>query len=178
MDHDFSDSEQEIRKLREGLKRAGVKATHQRLAIFREIVRSGDHPDAETLYRAVRRTLPTVSLDTVYRTLRLLVDLGLVEALSLPSPRTRFDANSRAHHHFYCLRCGAILDFQSEAFDRLAAPETLKSLGKVSKIQVEVKGLCARCLKERSRKGGPRSNRPAFPAGRKAKTQREQPARF
>jgi len=145
--------DERIKKLKEGLKRAGVKATHQRLVIFQEVAKSGDHPDAEMIYNSVRRCLPTISLDTVYRTLWLLLDLGLVETLSPPPHRTRFDVNVSAHHHFVCMRCGATRDFRSESFDRLTPPDGLSALGRVDKIQVEAKGLCSRCLKEKSKKG-------------------------
>lgn len=47
-------------------RRAGVKLTHQRMEVFREVAESGEHPDADTIYRGVRRRVPTVSLDTVY----------------------------------------------------------------------------------------------------------------
>ena len=59
---------------------AGVKLTHQRMEVFREVALSGDHPDAETIYRRVRARIPTVSLDTVYRALWLLAELGLGKA--------------------------------------------------------------------------------------------------
>jgi Fur family peroxide stress response transcriptional regulator len=140
--------ERRTQRLREGLKRAGVKATPQRLAIYREIAQSSAHPDAETVYASVRRTLPTVSLDTVYRTLWLFVDLGLVDTLSPPRYKTRFDANISGHHHFVCMRCGATRDIQSETFDRLTPPADVGILGRADKVQVEVKGLCTRCLKD------------------------------
>ena len=60
---------------------AGVKLTQQRLVILKEVFKRSDHPDAEMVFRAVRCKLPTVSLDTIYRTLWFLHDLGLVEAL-------------------------------------------------------------------------------------------------
>ena len=145
--------EKRTKKLKGGLKRAGIKATHQRLVIFQEVAKSTEHPDAEMIYNSVRRSLPTVSLDTVYRTLWLLVDLGLVETLSPPQHKTRFDANVSAHHHFVCMRCGATRDFHSETFDRLSPPDGLSAVGHVDKIQVEAKGLCSRCLKEKPKNG-------------------------
>jgi len=54
---------------KEGLRRCGVKLTHQRMDIFHEVAKSSDHPDIETIYKSVRERVPTVSLDTVYPTL-------------------------------------------------------------------------------------------------------------
>ncbi len=132
-------------RLRDGLKRAGIKVTHQRLEIFRELVRSGDHPDAETIFRGVRERVPMVSLDTVYRTLWLLVDLGLISTLGPPKDRVRFDANTRAHHHFVCTMCGATRDFYCIEFDRLNLPVEVEESGAVNTTQVEAKGLCREC---------------------------------
>ena len=80
-------------------KKSGVKLTHQRLEIFRELAAAQDHPDAETLFRAVQRRMPTVSLDTVYRTLWMLHRLGLVTTLGPQRDGIRFDANLAPHHH-------------------------------------------------------------------------------
>ena len=142
------DIQQRMENFQAGLARAGVKATHQRLEIFREVVGSGDHPDAESIFMGVRKRMPTVSLDTVYRTLWLLLDLGLITTLGPPREKTRFDANQRPHHHFICTRCGLARDFYSEELDRLRIPEAVKTWGQVDAIQVEVRGICADCAEE------------------------------
>jgi Fur family peroxide stress response transcriptional regulator len=134
-------------RLKETLKRAGVKLTHQRLEVFREVAASKDHPDAENIYLGVRARVPTISLDTVYRTLGLLRDLGVVAALGPPRERVRYDGNVAAHHHFVCLECGAILDFECEAFDRLTIPAAVKHWGEIEKVQIEVRGRCHACAR-------------------------------
>jgi Fur family transcriptional regulator, peroxide stress response regulator len=140
--------QQRMVELKEGLKRVGVKMTHQRLEIFREVARSGQHPDAETIYKGVRKRVPAVSLDTVYRTLWLLLDLGLITTLGPPRERVRFDANMSPHHHFICKKCGVAHDFYSEDLDHLQIPDAVKALGIVEKAQVDVRGLCLRCSKK------------------------------
>jgi len=139
---------QRINNFKEGLKRSGVKLTHQRLEIFQEVARAGDHPDAETIYQGVRGRLPMVSLDTVYRTLWLLIDLGLLSTLGPPREKTRFDANLDSHHHFFCMNCGMIRDIYSEDFDQLKIPDTVENLGSAEKTQVEVQGICWECSKK------------------------------
>ena len=89
--------------------------------------------------------MPTVSLDTVYRTLWWLKDLGLIKTLGPPRERARFDANLGRHHHFVCTRCGLTRDFYSEEFDKLKLPESVQTIGHVEMTQVEVKGLCHQC---------------------------------
>lgn len=124
---------------------SGAKLTHQRMEIFREVAQSGDHPDAETVYQGVRRRMPTVSLDTVYRTLWWLKELNLVNTLGPARERTRFDANLGSHHHFACLKCGRMQDFHSDQLDMLNIAETMRPIGRIESIQVEVKGVCRQC---------------------------------
>jgi Fur family peroxide stress response transcriptional regulator len=128
-------------------RRAGVKLTHQRLEIFRAVAASLDHPDAEAVFRKVRPRLPTVSLDTVYRTLSMLGELGLVTPLGPRRESVRFDANLARHHHHVCVRCGLIRDFQSPALDQVQLPSAAKALGRVLAMQIEVRGLCPACAR-------------------------------
>lgn len=150
MELTLEELQRRMNHFREVFKRSGVKITHQRLEIFREVAKSGEHPDAETIFKGVRERVPTVSLDTVYRTLWSLIDLGLLTTLGPPLHRVRFDANMYSHHHFVCAKCGMTRDFYSKEFDRLKIPEAAKALGSVEKTQVEVRGLCLRCSKKRS----------------------------
>ena len=130
----------------EAFRKKGIKLTIQRMEIFREIAASLEHPDADTIYRSVRKRLPTVSPDTVYRTLRVLNDLGLIDTLSPRGNSLRFDANLKPHHHFVCLRCGFTRDFESPGLDSLNIPESAKAFGRVIGSRLEVRGICEDCL--------------------------------
>jgi len=129
------------------VREAGVKLTHQRLEIFRQLASSPDHPDAEALFRAVRERVPTVSLDTVYRTLWLLHDLGLIATLGPRRDGIRFDPRLERHHHFVCVRCGLVRDFVSEELNALRVPDAVGDLGGVLEARVEVRGICTSCQK-------------------------------
>ena len=139
------DIEQQMARFERACRNAGSKLTHQRMQIFREVAQSGDHPAAEKVFQGVRRRMPTVSMDTVYRTLWWLRDLGLIKVLGPPREQARFDANLSRHHHFVCTRCGEIRDFFSDEFDSLKLPDSLQSIGQAEKIQVEAIGLCLKC---------------------------------
>ena len=143
--------ERRIERFRAALKRAGVKLTYQRLEIFRELARSLAHPDAEMIFQAVHARMPTMSLDTIYRTLSLLKDLGVVNPIGPRRESVRFDANLARHHHYVCLRCGLTRDFESPALNDLRLPGSLRSLGSVSTVQVEVRGFCRACGKKEVR---------------------------
>ncbi len=133
----------------EACRKSGAKLTHQRMEIFREVAQSTDHPDVEKVYQGVRKRMPTVSLDTVYRTLGWLKELGLITTLGPPRERTRFDANLSHHHHFVCVQCGLTRDFYSDKFDKLTLPDSIQSIGSVETTQVEVKGVCLKCAAKR-----------------------------
>ena len=141
---------QRLEHLRSVCQQAGMRVTHQRLEIFHEVANTGEHPNAEQVFQGVRERLPTVSLDTVYRTLWLLVDLGLVKTMSLGRRRTRFDANLDPHHHFVCIRCGYARDFYSEDFDVLIPPDSVLEFGEIQQTRVVVSGLCHMCGNEAS----------------------------
>jgi Fur family peroxide stress response transcriptional regulator len=126
----------------------GIKLTHQRIEIFREIAQTGDHPDADQVCQGVRGRIPTVSLDTVYRTLWLLNDLGLVATLGPGRERTRFDANLDNHHHFVCGQCGFTRDFYSKELDNIRLSDSVGYLGEFKATHFEVRGVCRECVEK------------------------------
>jgi len=139
------DIEQRMARFNEACRKSGAKLTHQRMEIFREVAQTADHPDAEKVYQGVRERMPTVSLDTVYRNLWWLNELGLITTLGPLRERTRFDANLNRHHHFVCVQCGLTRDFYSDKLDKLTLPESVQSIGYAEMTQVEVKGVCVKC---------------------------------
>lgn len=124
---------------------AGIKCTQQRMKIYSELSHNPNHPDAETVYKKVRNQLTNISLDTVYRTLWLFKDLKLITTIGHSRERTRFDPNINPHHHFICTECGLILDFNSEQMDTLDIQESIKAIGKVGSLQVNIQGICLKC---------------------------------
>jgi Fur family transcriptional regulator, peroxide stress response regulator len=153
---EYTRSVQRLEHMTAVAQRAGVKLTHQRLEIFRELTATDEHLDAESLFRAVQQRMPTVSLDTVYRTLWMLHDLGLVATLGPKRDRIRFDANLDPHHHYICVRCGLVLDFESQELNSLHLPGLVKDLGGVLDARVEVRGVCARCEQGSRRRRQPK----------------------
>ena len=143
-----------LERFQAAARQAGIKLTHQRLEIFRELASTEDHPDAETIFSGVRECVPTVSLDTIYRTLWLLEGLGLIATLGPRRERARFDANTNSHHHFICENCGLVRDFEHEEFDTLGVPPEVERLGSVSRVSVEVRGKCRECAGARRRREG------------------------
>jgi len=154
---DAREVERRIENFKASAKRSGVKLTHQRLEIFREVASSLDHPNAESVFRAIQPRMPTVSLDTVYRTLWLLADLGLVTTLGPRRETVRFDANLDYHHHYVCTRCGLARDFNSAELNTLRIPDSVRCLGSVVTTHIEIRGVCSRCAKTKAKESGPRN---------------------
>jgi len=144
--------EQRIQHFETVCRDEGIKLTYQRREIFREVARAGDHPDADQVFHRVRGRIPTVSLDTVYRTLWLLNDLGLVVTLRSSHERTRFDANLKNHHHFVCGQCGFTRDFYSDDLDAIRLPDSVSALGEIEATHIEVRGVCRECAEKSSKK--------------------------
>jgi Fur family peroxide stress response transcriptional regulator len=143
------------------IREARVKRTPQRLEVFRQVAGTGDHPDIETIHREVRKTMPCISLDTVYRTLNLFRELGLVTSLRPLAGPVRFDANTAPHHHFVCRRCGLTRDFHDPGLDGLKIPDSARALGRVESVRIEVRGICPACAtgRNKNRTTGTRSHR-------------------
>ena len=168
--------EQRVAEFQEICRRHGVKATHQRTVILRELAGSQEHPDAETILARVRRKIPAISVDTLYRTLQLLEETGVIARVGSMRDRARFDPNTDRHHHFVCTKCGMIGDFCSDAMDRLSAPPEVAEMGVVEGVYVELRGICQKCrpkatktkaAKERKRKEREPASGPGKSASKK-----------
>ena len=141
-----------IQALTQALRAAGLRLTHQRIEILREIARTDEHPDVETIYDRVRARVPTVSLDTVYRTLALLERRGLITRVEMLSGPTRYDGNTVRHHHFVCTECGLVRDVRSQDPVELPSPACAQEVGTVRSIHVQFRGVCSKCAARKRRK--------------------------
>ncbi len=130
---------------RETCVQRGVKVTHQRLEIYRELASTEEHPDADAIHRRVSERIPTISRDTVYRNLKMLAEHGLISVVGMSHERLRFDANMGLHHHFVCVRCGLIRDFYSQHLGSVTFPTEAEAFGDPVSLHFEVKGVCRAC---------------------------------
>lgn len=142
----FDEFKQELDHFEKTCKSAGLKVTQQRLEIYRALLESSDHPSAESLYRRLENRLPTLSLDTVYRTLATFEKYNLVHRLETKESQARFEPLGVRHHHFLCDRCGSVVDFFWPEFDTVVLPPTLDRIGTIERKNVVLYGRCAACL--------------------------------
>jgi len=121
-----------------------MNVTPQRVAIYRALLDSEDHPTPEMLYRSVSREMPSLSLATIYKTLDALAAVGLVRSVAVDSERRRYDANDDAHHHLVCTSCGCIRDYYSDEFDSLLPARRVQGFAPET-ISVNISGICEEC---------------------------------
>lgn len=115
------------------------------------MVSSTNHPSAEKIHSRLKYDMPTLSLDTVYRTLATFERIGVIKKVNLLDDHARFDSNLSRHHHFICSSCKKIEDFKWPVFDQIPIPEEIERLGVVREKQVEIRGLCNSCLAKRAK---------------------------
>jgi Fur family ferric uptake transcriptional regulator len=107
----------------------GMRMTEQRRTIARVLNDSADHPDVEELYRRCSDIDNRISISTVYRTVKLFEDAGIIERHDFREGRARFEQIPDTHHdHLINLRTGEVLEFQSEEIERLQT-EVARRLG-------------------------------------------------
>lgn len=127
------------------LRARGQRVTSQRLVILAELRRRGHHMTAHEVYEAVRAELPGTSTPTVYATLELLADLGLVRKLDFGAGVALYDARTEPHQHTVCRRCGAVQDLDGD-IDASALVNAARASGFApDHAAVVISGFCRRC---------------------------------
>jgi Fur family ferric uptake transcriptional regulator len=108
---------------------SGMRMTEQRRVIARVLAAADDHPDVEELYRRASAIDDRISISTVYRTMKLFEDAGIIERHDFRNGRARYEQIPDSHHdHLINLRNGEVIEFQSEDIERLQA-EVARRLG-------------------------------------------------
>ena len=107
----------------------GMRMTEQRRTIARVLAGADDHPDVEELYRRASKIDDRISISTVYRTMKLFEDAGIIERHDFREGKARYEQIPESHHdHLINLRTGEVVEFRSEEIERLQA-EVARKLG-------------------------------------------------
>lgn len=128
-------------------KELGIKVTPQRIAIYKELASTDQHPSTETIYKKIKDYYPNISLTTVYRTLETFEKLGLISVVNVLYNAARYDANLSPHHHIVCTECKKVEDVYDESLNNLDISN--KTLGdyKVEGYSLLLSGVCQSCRK-------------------------------
>lgn len=137
--------------LTEELIKNDIKPSVQRIKILEYMQNCHDHPTADQLYNALKQTVHSLSKATVYNTLTLFAEKGLVRVLTLENTENRYDIITANHGHFLCETCGRIADFEIniESFKTAAL-----NAYKIHQKDVFFKGVCPECLSKSIKEGG------------------------
>ena len=140
--------EEQLRAFGELYRKKGLKITHQRLEIFKELLNSKDHPTVEKPYSRLKPKLPTISLDTIYRTLTTMEQHGLVSRVQTMESQARFEGRMEEHHHAICRKCGGITDFYWKLPDEASLPGEILNWGQIVMKSLTVHGYCGKCARD------------------------------
>jgi len=127
------------------LRTAGMRVTSTRLAIL-EVVRSGRHPAADDVARAVRERVGHVTLQAVYEALGAFTEAGLLRKIDIGTGPARYEARvGDNHHHLVCRRCGAVEDVDCAVGHAPCLEPAARRGYVVDEAEVTFWGLCADC---------------------------------
>jgi Fur family ferric uptake transcriptional regulator len=138
----------------------GYRITVPREAILDVLNRTSEHLSAEDIYMAIHKAHPNIGLTTIYRTLELLVHMGLVFKFDFGDGRARYELSegpkgTRHHHHLVCTKCGRVIDYTDFIDDEIELlSRTEKGLSrkfnfKIANHLIQFYGLCEKCQDKR-----------------------------
>ena len=122
------------------------RSTEQRQLMLKIIQQAEGHLDADEIYRQARQKSPSISLSTVYRSLQLFKELGLIEEHQFDGMRRYYEAMPRTkHHHLVCLGCGRVFEFKCPSAKRLKSRISREEGFRVTDAEVRLVGYCPEC---------------------------------
>jgi Fur family peroxide stress response transcriptional regulator len=120
------------------------RKTYQLLKMKEYLDKVHSHPTAETIYRNLRKSIPTLSFATVYRNLNKLEKIGELIKLEI-NGEMRFDSNTGSHQHFICRICSSISDIHNERLSAYALKMINSSQFKPDSVGIIYRGICKKC---------------------------------
>ena len=132
------------------LKDKKLKITPQRLIVLKYLKEHCTHPTTDEIYSDLKTNNPSLSKTTVYNTLELLEKNGIIQSLTISGSEHRYDLKKGMHHHFFCKKCGSIIDIDIECPN---LGKMLECGHKVEEVHGYFKGICEKCIKKEMSNG-------------------------
>ncbi len=136
----------EIRDLEKIFKMHAIKPSHHRIRVLQYLLERRNHPTVDMIYKDLVEEIPTLSKTTLYNTLNLFVERGIVTLITIEENETRYDADTSLHAHLKCNYCGQIYDIK---MDFSVLDLTALEKFEISESHLYFKGICPICLKNR-----------------------------
>jgi len=108
----------DLQQISEKFRQNKLKITPQRIAIYNALLERTDHPTAEVIYQEIQPQFPGISLSTVYNTLEMLCEKGLIQKVKTGRDNMRYDAIEQSHHHLYSAQTDRMEDYFDEELDQ------------------------------------------------------------
>jgi len=124
------------------------RKSQHRERILEILEETRSHPTADWIYMRLKEEIPELSLGTVYRNLKVLMEQGLIQKLPFGSTFDRFDAKIAPHYHLVCEKCGLVEDFEMPQYASINSQAEKMSAFKISRHRIDFFGLCGKCRKE------------------------------
>ena len=132
--------------IKELFSQKGINLTSQRMLIAETLLKSSKHIKAEELYQMVHKKNPKIGLATVYRTLQIMKDRGLIEKRDFGEGCSRYEDSKAMHHdHLICLKCGRVIEFDEPTIETMQMEVAKKNKFKVLSHRLELFGYCNHC---------------------------------
>ncbi|MFW6124411.1 MAG: Fur family transcriptional regulator [Acidobacteriota bacterium] len=132
-----------VKKCLDHLKEKGFKLTPQRQAVIEYLEGNSSHPSAADMFREIKKKYPMISFATVYNTLRMLGEAKEIRSLTIGFDKVNFDPNTEPHNHFYCTKCGKIIDIFPKKNMKIEEIEGHQ----IKDHQIYYYGICSECIK-------------------------------
>jgi Fe2+ or Zn2+ uptake regulation protein len=124
------------------------RKSQQRERILKILKETKSHPTADWIYMRLKEEIPELSLGTVYRNLKVLMDQGLIQKLPFGSTFDRFEAKIAPHYHLVCEKCGLVEDFEMPQYAAINSQAEKMSEFKISRHRIDFFGICGKCRKD------------------------------
>lgn len=128
----------------------GIRPSLQRLAIMDYLITHPIHPTIDDVYKGLCDKVPTLSRTTVYNTLRMMSEKKAAQMITIDDHRVCYDGNINNHVHFYCKRCGRVIDLMHEKAPQISGDVVVEG-NIVQEEQLYYKGICAECAKKENK---------------------------
>lgn len=131
------------KKIQQFLRMHNVKPSHHRIKIYQYLVENRNHPSVDMIYQELVQAIPTLSKTTLYNTLQLFLEKGIVIMITIDENETRYDADTSLHGHFRCDKCSQIFDIRLNTADWEL--DDIDGFA-INESHIYFKGWCPQCL--------------------------------
>jgi len=136
-----------MKSIAEKLKEKNIKPSYQRMKIYEYLAREKNHPTVEQIFQYLVKEMPTLSKATVYNTMDIFRNAGLVRVVTIENNEARYDSEVSIHGHFKCELCGSIYDFPVDV--SALSPDVLDNF-EITEKDVYFRGICPECLNKKN----------------------------